>query len=159
MKIIPLTLKSANEYVAAYHRHHKPVRGCKFYVSVMMVRRAAKSGQERENATTEYRRKRSSGMSIISITRTVLIMTMKLSDLEQCPFCGSDEYFTTEYVYGTLYYNERFDGEETHNGELYDGLNSKNYSGRAYCCNCKKYLGNKKTNTVSTQVEKALRKG
>ena len=34
MKIVPIGLKAANKYVAAYHRHHKPVRGCKFCVSV-----------------------------------------------------------------------------------------------------------------------------
>ncbi len=34
MKIVPIGLKAANEYVAAHHRHHKPVRGCKFCVSV-----------------------------------------------------------------------------------------------------------------------------
>ena len=34
MKIVPIGMKAANEYVAAHHRHHKPVRGCKFCVSV-----------------------------------------------------------------------------------------------------------------------------
>lgn len=33
-KIIPITLKQANEYVATYHRHHKPVRGCKFCIGL-----------------------------------------------------------------------------------------------------------------------------
>lgn len=32
MKIIPITLKAANEYVAQNHRHHKPVVGCKFCI-------------------------------------------------------------------------------------------------------------------------------
>lgn len=32
MKIIPITLKAANEYVARYHRHHKPTVGCKFCI-------------------------------------------------------------------------------------------------------------------------------
>ncbi|MCM1062065.1 MAG: hypothetical protein NC452_17510 [Eubacterium sp.] len=32
MKIIPLTLRTANEYVAKHHRHHKPVAGCKFCI-------------------------------------------------------------------------------------------------------------------------------
>lgn len=32
MKIIPITLKAANEYVAENHRHHKPVTGCKFCI-------------------------------------------------------------------------------------------------------------------------------
>lgn len=33
--IIPITLKQANEYVTAYHRHHKAVRGCKFCIGLV----------------------------------------------------------------------------------------------------------------------------
>ena len=32
MEIVPITLKSANEYVSQYHRHHKSVVGCKFCI-------------------------------------------------------------------------------------------------------------------------------
>lgn len=32
MKVIPLTLKRANEVVADWHRHNEPVRGCRFAV-------------------------------------------------------------------------------------------------------------------------------
>lgn len=32
MKLIPLSLKQANEFVAAHHRHHKPVTGHKFSI-------------------------------------------------------------------------------------------------------------------------------
>lgn len=32
LKLVPLTLKQANEYVAAHHRHHKPVVGHKFSI-------------------------------------------------------------------------------------------------------------------------------
>ena len=32
MKAIPVTLRQANEFVAKYHRHNKPVRGCKFCI-------------------------------------------------------------------------------------------------------------------------------
>lgn len=34
MKISPITFKAANEFVAKLHRHHRPVVGCKFCVSV-----------------------------------------------------------------------------------------------------------------------------
>lgn len=34
LTIIPLTLKAANDYVAANHRHHKPVVGHKFSIGV-----------------------------------------------------------------------------------------------------------------------------
>lgn len=33
-EIIPITLKMANKYVTAYHRHHKAVVGCKFCVGL-----------------------------------------------------------------------------------------------------------------------------
>lgn len=32
MKIVPISLKVANEYVAKHHRHNKPVRGHKFSI-------------------------------------------------------------------------------------------------------------------------------
>lgn len=34
MRVIPLTLKNANDYVEAHHRHHPKVRGCKFCIGV-----------------------------------------------------------------------------------------------------------------------------
>lgn len=34
LKIVPVTLKTANAYVAQYHRHHKPCVGCKFCIGV-----------------------------------------------------------------------------------------------------------------------------
>jgi len=32
MKIIPLNLREANEFVKKYHRHSKPAQGCKFCI-------------------------------------------------------------------------------------------------------------------------------
>lgn len=81
----------------------------------------------------------------------------KLTELTECPFCGCDEYYTKQYVYGTLRYNERFDGKETNNAELYEGLYSKNYSGRAYCSKCDKFLGNRERNTLAKSVEIKLK--
>lgn len=34
MKTVPLTLKQANAVVERLHRHHKPVRGCRFCIGV-----------------------------------------------------------------------------------------------------------------------------
>jgi hypothetical protein len=34
LKVTPITFKAANSFVAELHRHHKPVVGCKFCVSV-----------------------------------------------------------------------------------------------------------------------------
>lgn len=81
---------------------------------------------------------------------------MKFTELTECPFCGCEEFCTKQYVYGTLMYRERFDGEETENCELYDSLNNGKYSGNCYCLGCNKLLGNKDANTVSKQVEKRL---
>lgn len=73
---------------------------------------------------------------------------MKFKELNYCPFCGHDEYYTTQYVYGSVRYFERFDEEETENGAMYDSLNQKPFSGRAYCAKCDRYLGNVVKNTV-----------
>ena len=81
---------------------------------------------------------------------------MKFSELKECPFCGHDEFFTKAYVFGSINYAERFDGKESHNEELYDYLNTRNYSGTAYCVNCRKYLGNRETDIVSKQAQAAL---
>jgi len=35
MKIIPIALKTANEYVIRNHRHHGKVQGCKFCIGVV----------------------------------------------------------------------------------------------------------------------------
>lgn len=34
MTIIPINLKTANDYVTEHHRHHKAVRGCKFCIGL-----------------------------------------------------------------------------------------------------------------------------
>lgn len=34
MKITPITFEEANAFVAKFHRHHKPMQGCKFCVAV-----------------------------------------------------------------------------------------------------------------------------
>ena len=34
LEIVPINFREANEFVRRYHRHHKPVPGCKFCVAV-----------------------------------------------------------------------------------------------------------------------------
>ena len=34
MQITPITFEEANAFVAKFHRHHKPMQGCKFCVAV-----------------------------------------------------------------------------------------------------------------------------
>ncbi len=83
---------------------------------------------------------------------------MKFSELQECPFCGYDEYYSKEYVFGNVFYGERFDGEEAHNEQMYDGLRSKPFNGKCYCRNCCKYLGNKVDDTISKTAQKELNK-
>lgn len=35
MNVVPVTLKAANEFIKAKHRHHGQVRGCKFSIGAM----------------------------------------------------------------------------------------------------------------------------
>lgn len=35
MKIIPIELRTANDFIARHHRHNKPVRGCKFVIGLL----------------------------------------------------------------------------------------------------------------------------
>ena len=35
MKIVPVTMKQANEFVLSHHRHHGKVRGCKFCIGAV----------------------------------------------------------------------------------------------------------------------------
>jgi len=35
MRLRPITLRAANAFIAEHHRHHKPVRGCNFCLSVV----------------------------------------------------------------------------------------------------------------------------
>ena len=38
-EIVPLSLKTANDYVSTYHRHHKAVRGCKFCIGLTVAQK------------------------------------------------------------------------------------------------------------------------
>lgn len=35
MRVVPMTLRQANDFVATHHRHNKPVRGCKFAIGAL----------------------------------------------------------------------------------------------------------------------------
>lgn len=81
---------------------------------------------------------------------------MKFSELKFCPFCDNDVFYTKETVTGTINFNERFDGYEADNTEMYDSL-SFTEGVRCYCRNCNKYLGNRKTDELSKQCIKKLK--
>lgn len=81
---------------------------------------------------------------------------MEFSDLKECPFCGYDEYYHKNYLFGTSWYGMRFDGKEADNTEMYDGLSAK-YGKKAYCRNCNRLLGDLETDKLAKAAERALR--
>lgn len=81
---------------------------------------------------------------------------MKFSELTECPFCGHDEFYEIAPIKGHVYYIMRYDGKEAEdNSSMYDGT-STYPTGRVYCDNCHKYLGNYIKNFVGGKAEKAL---
>lgn len=64
-------------------------------------------------------------------------------------------YYENQAVKGKVEFNSLFNGEEAPNYDLYDGL-THICSGRCYCRECDKYLGNNLRNTVSKGAEKLL---
>lgn len=81
---------------------------------------------------------------------------MKFTDLRSCPFCGCKMYYKKQTVKGCIEFNSLFNGEEAPNYDLYEGL-THIYSGRCYCRDCDKHLGNNLKNTVSKEAEKLLK--
>lgn len=83
---------------------------------------------------------------------------MKFSELACCPFCGCKTFFQRYRYSGTGLYSMNFDGSEADNTEMYEGLPSKS-SGRAYCYECGKYIGNADDDTVGAKAAATLGKG
>ena len=84
---------------------------------------------------------------------------MKLSELSCCPFCGCEQFYTHDYMYGSTVFKQRFDGgEPEHNEDMYEGL-MVNYGAKAYCEECDKYIGNTKTDKVGVAALKAFKRG
>lgn len=83
---------------------------------------------------------------------------MKFSELEKCPFCGYEEFYTNDYLTGTSAYYQRFDGEEAFdNSQMYDGF-IHHQGASAYCGRCEEYLGNTKTNKLGKKAQKLIKK-
>lgn len=82
---------------------------------------------------------------------------MKFSDLVCCPFCGSPEFFERRRAHGSVFFRMRFDGEETHNEGMYDGL-SYEHSGKRWCSECERYLGDQNKDVVGAAARRKLDK-
>lgn len=80
---------------------------------------------------------------------------MKFTELKCCPFCGSEEFYEKRYARGPVWYFSRFDGGDADNSEMYSQLSYEG-SGRVYCAECDRYLGNSDRNTVSKAVERKM---
>ncbi len=80
---------------------------------------------------------------------------MKFEDLTCCPFCGCETYYEKQTVKGKIEFNSLFNGEEAPNYDMYEGLEHK-YSGKCYCRDCDKYLGNNLTNVVGKEAENKI---
>lgn len=76
---------------------------------------------------------------------------MKFSDLDSCPFCDSKQFYEKQYAKGRIMYRMCFDGMEADNSSMYDSLDYS-YSGRAYCDECKRYLGNYMTDVIGKKA-------
>lgn len=59
-----------------------------------------------------------------------------LSELEECPYCGYDEFYTYQAVKGKIAHRERFDGGNGDNTQIYDHLDYGKQQKTVYCGNC-----------------------
>ena len=82
--------------------------------------------------------------------------SLKLSDLNECPYCGHDEFMAVGKPSGQVIYRQKFNGTASqHNTRMYDKLKIE-YT-RTYCAKCGKYLGNQKTDECTIRVKEALK--
>lgn len=66
-----------------------------------------------------------------------------LSTLEECPYCGYDEYYYMQYVKGKISFHEKFDSdseESANNTEMWDGVNYGKKLKTIHCANCHKKI-------------------
>lgn len=82
---------------------------------------------------------------------------MKFDDLTCCPFCGHGEYYEMQRIAGAVCFRMRYDGNEADNSEMYNDTNTTG-SGRVYCSNCYKYIGNTKTGAIGKKAAERLKK-
>lgn len=83
---------------------------------------------------------------------------MVFTDLKVCPFCGSKEYEVTEKREYEGKAVKTFEGTEVKSDYTPDKLNVV-YGSKAYCVNCKAYLGIVNANKVSKIVAEKFAEG
>jgi len=62
------------------------------------------------------------------------------STINCCPYCGSDEFYRKLTFSGRSECNYRFDGDETDNSSIHDGVNYHEQK-TVFCRGCNKKLG------------------
>ena len=61
-------------------------------------------------------------------------------NMNECPYCGHDEFFVTQSYSGICEYRFRYDGEVAENEDMHEGATYKDRTKYAYCCKCRKRL-------------------
>lgn len=68
-----------------------------------------------------------------------------LSELRECPFCGSIEYYTIDQVKGHITSRSSFDGSEVDNDQMYEMISIK--TGKfIFCGQCQTKIARNDTN-------------
>ncbi|WP_025154741.1 hypothetical protein [Morganella morganii] len=61
-------------------------------------------------------------------------------NIQQCPYCGYEEFYVRATVSGSISVFYRFDGEDGDNTHMWDYVKTKEKK-TAYCGNCQKRIG------------------
>ena len=80
---------------------------------------------------------------------------MKFLKIKECPFCGCTTFYQKFQYRGRGIYFSNYDGSDAENGDMYDYVNATT-TGRAYCAECDRYLGNAGSDVLGKQAEKAM---
>lgn len=68
------------------------------------------------------------------------VHNMNEPNIQECPYCGHDEYYIKMQYSGKGICRCRFDGKPTENGDLYDCLTDTVIGKFAHCSNCNKRI-------------------
>lgn len=60
-------------------------------------------------------------------------------EMKECPHCGHDTYYIVSTVSGRSHFHARYDGKDTDNGGMYEGLTHKDHKW-AKCSECEKRI-------------------
>lgn len=67
-------------------------------------------------------------------------VNLNVYGIEECPNCGSDEYYVREKYYGRCNVYMKLNGEDADNSEMYDNAMHSYTSNFAFCSECDEKL-------------------